>query len=238
MVGKCRTSIESDNNIDTIDYAYGSAVTANTPIYVAGIGALIPQVSADASVTVAYARKGRFKFCVTNSVAVVVGSPVYYNTSTDKIVLTAPTAGFFLGTAVEAVTGNVGGTLFASVLINDSPEPVNKIWTALDVGDTAVTLTAAQVYGGIVYGAMVTARTQTLCSATDLFAVVPGARVGASVILTIVNNGADTDVMTLACPASITNRGLAGHLTVGQNAARTWRIVFTSATAADLFAMN
>lgn len=237
MIGKVRTSIESDNDIDTIDYAYGSAVVANKPIYVAGVGVLIPQVSADASVTVAYARKGRFKACVSNGVAVAVGSPVYYNSSTDVIQLTVPASGFYFGVAVEAATGNSGGTVFASVLINENPESISKVWTATDIGDTAPTLTAAQVYGGIIYGTIVSARTATLCAATDLYAIVPGARVGSAVVVSFINNGADTDALTVACPASITNKGLAGHLTVAQNSARSYRIVFTSATAADLYPM-
>jgi hypothetical protein len=237
MVGTVRTSIDSNNNIDTVNYAYGSAVVANKPIYVAGLGALVPQVSADASISVAYARKGQFEACVTNGTAVVVGSPVYYNTSTDRIQLTVPAAGFYLGVAVEAATGNSGGTVFAGVAINENPETIAKIFSSTDIADTAPTLTAAQVYGGVIYGAIVSARTATLCSAADLYALVPGARVGSSVVVSFINNGADTDALTVGCPASITNKGLAGHLAVAQNTAKSYRIVFTSATAADLYPM-
>lgn len=381
MIGTSYNDIESNNPIDIINYTHSATVTAHKPIYVAGLGVLIPLVSTSAATTeFAAARRGRFNFCVTNSVAITVGLPVYYNTATDKIQLAVPAAGFFLGTAVEAATGNSGGTVYCAILINEEPGSVQqdqferlspatitstgaetmtaaqlvgglvladpggadrtytlptaallvasisgivadgaiecvikntadadekitlaagsggtlsptsiiirqnqalrlkiritnatstseaytvyaieingasdivtsgKInslasqivgkFSAYDMADTAPTLTAAQVLGGVIYGTIVSARTATFCAAADIWALIPGAAVGSSIVVTFVNNGADTDAITVAVPASITNKGLAGHLTVAQNTARSYRLIFTSSTAADLFPMN
>lgn len=120
MVGTTYANIESNNPVDVMEYAHSAAVTAHKPICVAGLGVLLPIASLGANVTGAYARKGRYNFCVTSATVVTAGAKVYYDTATDKIILTVPAAGFFLGVAAEAATGNAGGTVYCPIFINEN----------------------------------------------------------------------------------------------------------------------
>jgi hypothetical protein len=232
MVGKC--IYKHDGGI--VERAHTAAVTAWTPVYIAGLGVCIPQISADANpaVKTTFYVKGVFRFAIDTSITVTQGDRLWYDGTATKVQKTIPAVGFLLGLAMESGTAVAG---YVDVSINAESTPA-KIYTPLDVADTANTLTAEQVLGGVIYGIMVTARTQTLPSAAELWALAPGAAVGSAVDFTVVNCGADSDVMTVAVPASITNKGTAAHLTVGQNAARTYRIIFTSATAADIYPLS
>lgn len=132
MVGKCYLAKEATN---IVNYAYASAVTVMTPIYVGLLGVLIPIASAGAAASAAYYNKGTFNFCVTSSVAVAVGDIVYYDASTDKVVLIPNTNTFPLGKALTAGTGDSGGTVYVEVEINNLDEMREKV----------VTLTNAQL---------------------------------------------------------------------------------------------
>ena len=221
-------------NGGVIERSHASAVTAYTPICIPNIGVMIPQITAGASPTTktAFWNKGIFRFTIDTSITVTQGDVIWYDSAAGAVQKLIPAAGFLLGVAVETGTATAG---YVDVEIN---KPSTRIYTPLDVADTANTLTAEQVLGGIIYGIMVTARTQTLPAASALWAIAPGAAVGSSVDFTVVNCGADSDVMTVAVPGSITNKGTATHLTVAQNAARTYRIVFTSSTAADIYPLS
>lgn len=115
MVGKC-----IDRGIDggIITYAHNAIVTAWTPIYVIGLGVLVPMASAAANVAIGYKRAGVFGFIVANGVAIAKGDKVFYDATNGVIQLTAPTTGFFLGTAQGAGTGNTNGTVLVDVEIN------------------------------------------------------------------------------------------------------------------------
>jgi hypothetical protein len=108
MVGKCRLVSEAVKN-DRIEYTYGSASTAWTPIWHNSFGVLIPMESKDASVENVYYQGGRFNFHIADGVTVAKGDWVYYNTTNDDVQLTNPeSAGFLLGQAVEAGTAEAG----------------------------------------------------------------------------------------------------------------------------------
>lgn len=115
MVGKC-----IDRGIDggIITYAHNAIVTAWTPIYVIGLGVLVPMVSAAANVAIGYKRAGVFGFIVKSGVTIAKGDKVFYDATDGVIQLTAPTTGFFLGTSQGAGTGNATGTVLVDVEIN------------------------------------------------------------------------------------------------------------------------
>ncbi len=115
MVGKC-----IDRGIDggIITYAHNASVTAWTPIYVIGLGVLIAMASAAANVAIGYKRAGVFGFIVKEGVTIAKGDKVFYDATSGVIQLTAPTTGFFLGTAQGAGTGNANGTVLVDVEIN------------------------------------------------------------------------------------------------------------------------
>ena len=114
-VGTCRESFDHDR---TITYAHSSAVTVRTPIYVTGLGVLIPMNTALANVKVTYRRRGIVNFIVANSITTTVGCKVYYDSTNGVITTSVPTAGNLLGTAMDAVTGNSAGTVTCNVNIN------------------------------------------------------------------------------------------------------------------------
>lgn len=115
MVGKC-----IDRGIDggIITYAHNADVTAWTPIYVIGLGVLVPMTSAAANVAIGYRRAGVFGFIVKNGVAIAKGNKVFYDATSGVIQLAAPATGFFLGTSQGAGTGNATGTVLVDVEIN------------------------------------------------------------------------------------------------------------------------
>jgi hypothetical protein len=112
MIGTC---YKSELERDVIKYTHTAATTAWTPIYVSGLGVLIPQSSKDTGVENAFYRVGIFKFYPTSGVSVVKGTKVYYNSATGKIDNTAPAAGFLLGTALESGTGTSSGSVAINV---------------------------------------------------------------------------------------------------------------------------
>ena len=95
---------------DKIKMAYASAVTALTPIFVKGIGALVPETSAAASTSNTFIRLGRFLATIANGITIAQFDPVYYVTATGYVTNVDPglSAGFYLGFAAEA--GSAAGT--------------------------------------------------------------------------------------------------------------------------------
>jgi hypothetical protein len=110
---------------------------------------------------------------------------------------------------------------------------------AANASNTSITLTAAQVMNGIVFDTPASSsKTYTLDVAADIYALIPNAHAGSTVMFTLVNLQATTYTMTLAASATITNGGSAASLIVPVSGARTWLIVFTSGTAAVLYPMS
>lgn len=102
MVGKC-SLVNEVKDCDRILYTHTSATTAWTPIWTAEFGVLIPMVSKDANVQNEFYRGGIFNFTIATSISVANGDIVFYNTSTDTIVVVDPgSSGFLLGQATEA----------------------------------------------------------------------------------------------------------------------------------------
>lgn len=216
-------------NYNVLDLTLTSAVTAWTPVFVAGLGALIPKVTADANVKVAYIRSGRYQFPITTSLTVSRGRAVYYNSAANTVQETIPAAGFYLGVAADNGTGTAG---YVDVLINETVgNSVQPKVTVTDIADTAPTLTAAQIIGGIIKSTPTAARAATLPTAALLLAVIPNAIVGTEVRVTFNNAAAATHALTITDSASITNGGVAAHAAVAAATAKSIRIVFTNVTA-------
>lgn len=246
MVGK--TLLLGDE--DVIVLTLTSAVVKDTPVFVAGIGVLLPQSSADANVAVAYRTCGIVKVVVAESVAVAVGNNVFFDVTAGKAVLDRPTTGFYLGAAVSAGTGTAGGTVGVDVIINKVSDGQGNFQNAnlyaanvleqkvvAGLSDAAVTLTAAQVKGGIITQTPSTGRNITLPAASALLALVPYAVVGSAVEITIKNLASATHAMTVVASSSITNGGIAGDFTVAATANATFWIVFTNVTAGTVAAV-
>jgi hypothetical protein len=106
-----------------IQYKHDAAVTAWTPIYVSGLGPIVPVVNAEADQLCVYYRFGIFKFTVANSTTITAGDAVYYNSASRVVQKTppAPGDGFYLGKAVSSGTGNPTGTVSVEVSLNDNP---------------------------------------------------------------------------------------------------------------------
>lgn len=235
MVGKL--FLQGDD--DSIVLSHTAAVVKDTPIFIAGIGALLPQCSADSGVAVSYKRKGLVTATVTNAVAIAIGSPVFYDSAANKVVLARPAAGFYIGVAVTAGTGNTTGTVGVDVLLNASfsasDSLPSKAVAALANDDA--TLTAAQVLGGIATMTPTAARSVTLPSAATLLALVPNASIGSVIQFTIKNIAATTHNITVVASADITNGGIAGDFTVSAAANATYWIRFTNVTTAPAAVM-
>lgn len=91
-----------------ISFIHTAAVTVGTPIYVTGIGPLIPIVSADADTETSYYKGVRIKCDIISGDTVAKADRVWYDTANDGVTDSAPDAGFPLGVAVEAGTGTAG----------------------------------------------------------------------------------------------------------------------------------
>jgi len=216
---------------NVLDLTLTAAQTTRVPTFVAGIGALIPLTTSGASVKNSYARSGRFQLPISTGETVSMGDLVYYDSSAATVKNTVPAAGFYLGIAADDGTATAG---YVDVLLNETlGNDVQPITTIADAVDTAPTLTAAQVIGGIVEGTPTAARAYTLPTAALLLAVIPNAKVGTEVKLTVCNNAAATHAITITDSASITAGGVAAHAAVAAATAKTIRIVFSNVTAAS-----
>ncbi len=218
MIGYVK-EISEDTSV--IKYAHTSAVVADIPIYKAGIGWMIPQVSAEANVSISYRIEGIFRAPVANGISVVVGQDVFYNETTNRVQAADPGAGHLIGTMIEAATGNAGGTVLANMILNRLAD-VSANFGAEDVVtegivisnsdatviNTAgsVTLTADNLRAGLLLcdpnGA---ARTYTLPTAALLVAAISDAVVGTQFELNIRNTAdANGEWITLAAGANCT----------------------------------
>jgi hypothetical protein len=72
-------------------------VVALTPIFVSGIGALIPETSAAANVACTFIKLGRFLATIANGITIAAFDPVYYVTATGFVTNVDPglAAGFY-----------------------------------------------------------------------------------------------------------------------------------------------
>lgn len=104
-----------------IQYKHDAAVTAWTPIYVSGLGPIVPVVNAEANQLCVYYRFGIFKFTVADSTTITAGNAVYYDRLSKAVQVTVPDNGFYLGKAVSSGTGNPTGTVSVEVSLNDNP---------------------------------------------------------------------------------------------------------------------
>lgn len=233
MVGKL--FLQGDD--DSIVLSHTAAVVKDTPIFIPGIGALLPQCSADSGVAVSYKRKGLVTATVANAIAVAIGSPVFYDSAADTVVLARPAAGFYLGVAVTAGTGNATGTVGVDVLLNASASDSLPSKAVAALTDAAATLTAAQVLGGIATMTPTAARSVTLPSAADLLALVPNASIGSVIQFTIKNIAAATYAITVVASDDITNGGIAGDFTASAATNATYWIRFTNVTTAPAAVM-
>jgi hypothetical protein len=112
MIGACRL-VKEVASCDRVTYAHSSAVVAWTPIFTKNFGVLIPMVSVDADVSVAYYRAGIFNYAIADGVTVAQGDHLYYTVSTGKVTTTAPstvtpTTAFYLGRASAAGSATAG----------------------------------------------------------------------------------------------------------------------------------
>lgn len=99
--------------------------------------------------------------------------------------------------------------------------------TAATNADT--TLTAAQTIGGVVTMTPSTGRTLTTATAAAIVAALgDGAQVGSSFELTVVNNAAATNAITLAGGTGITLGGVAAMATVAAASSVTYLAVVTA----------
>lgn len=235
-------TMEFKQEDEVILYTSTSATVKDTPIYVAGLGVLLPCDSKGANVQNAYRRCGIYRGVVANSVAVTVGANVFYDSAAGTVVLTRPTAGFLLGKAMTAGTGVAALTVSVDVAINQLDDGTGnfgngdvyagrflEVYSVASIADSAVTLTAAQVKNGIVSQTPGAARAVTLPAAADLLTICPRAVVGSSFELTIVNLAANTHVITLTASGTFTVVGLA---TVQPATSATFRVVFSDVSTA------
>lgn len=118
---KCNLSQENKLPLDIIKYAHSAAVTAWTPIYVAGIGVLIAIVSALINTSTQYIKSGRFVFDIQAGETVAQFASVYYDTATGKVTTTSSATTFLLGFACCAGTGTAG-----TVIVELFPYPLSS----------------------------------------------------------------------------------------------------------------
>lgn len=235
QVGACKKVLDTDS---VVDYTHSAEVTAWTPIFKEGVGVLIPQATYAANVKGGYYVRGVFSFIVANSTAVVVGSKLYYN-STDKVVqLTIPTAGFLLGVARTAGTGNATGTVTVEVAINEfadesgvSPAPVFQPFGMTAIDCTAdVTLTIAQLLAGsLAIDAGGSARNVTTPTAAAIVAALPHVPAGSACELVIKNTSdGDTETLTIVGGTGVT---VVGTATVARNNTKVFKVKVVTKTA-------
>jgi len=149
--------------------------------------------------------------------------------SSDGKVQTAVTySGFiYVSYADSVVMGNVSSV----GKINSSLGQVSEYKYVTDEDDNTPTLTADEVYGGIITGTPTTTpKAYTMPSAASLLALIPNAVVGTSIKLTIKNLAAAVNAIAVSGGASITNGGVAGDFTIAASTNATFDIVFTNVT--------
>ena len=128
------------------------------------------------------------------------------------------------------------GLTSSGIVVSTSSQVIGK--ATVKTANTTAALEAGDVIGGIVKSTPESAISLTLPDADDLLALVPGAVVGTTVKFKVVNCAAATHGITLVASDSITNGGIAAHLSVAAATAASFEIVFTNVTdsvAAELY---
>lgn len=128
-----------------------------------------------------------------------------------------------------------GWEKFATV--NSSSGRLFEKKVVTDKVDTAPTLTAAELLGGIITGTPTAARAYTLPAASAVFALAPDSAVGSSFPFTVKNLTAVTHAITVTASTTITNGGIAGDFTVAAATTSTFDFVFTNVTAGSVAAV-
>ena len=101
--------------------------------------------------------------------------------------------------------------------------------------DAALSATAAQIRTKLLVFTPGQARALTMPTPAELYAVVPFAAIGATFEFTVVNAAAATHALTVTAGSGYTNGGHADHLVVAAATAKTFKLVFTSPTAATIY---
>lgn len=139
-----------------------------------------------------------------------------------------------IGYCVEAGTSvtKVRGRLIANSVKDRAQLLIDAIGgrqastVAAEVG--AVTLTPAEVIGGVIDGVPTGAATYTLPTAADLVAGMPGCKVGDMFEFIVTNNSGGANTITMAANASGGTGD--GTLTVAQNVVRKFAVRITNVT--------
>lgn len=217
-------------------------LTAPTGGVTTGVGVLIGRIFAVATKTVAAAAAfvgttmGVWSLAKTSAEAWSVGDPIFWD-NTNKRADNVATAGFrLIGVCVEAAA---------------NPSSTGKVWlfpgcnplqgdylpaAASKATAGGVTLTAAEVIGGIVVADCAgSGRTYTLPTAADLVAAIPGAKIGEIVRCLIVNGSDAAESITLAAGsggAFDTNQTAASRI-IAQNGSKYVHIRLTGVAASS-----
>ena len=123
----------------------------------------------------------------------------------------------------------------SGIVASTSSQVIGK--ATVKTADATATLTAGDVIGGIVKSTPEASINITLPDAVNLLALVPGAVVGTTVKFKVVNCAAATHSITLVASDSITNGGVAAHLSVAPATAASFDIVFTNVTVGSVAAV-
>ncbi|MDP1570345.1 MAG: DUF2190 family protein [Vicinamibacterales bacterium] len=216
-------------------------LTAPTGGVTTGVGVLIGRLFSVALSTVLAAANfvgatvGVWSLAKTSTQVWAAGDKIYWN-NTDKRAENVPTAGFrLIGVCIEAAgnptsTGKVLLLPGVSMAIQGDALPA----AASKATAGAVTLTAAEILGGIVVADCAGAgRTYTLPTAALLVAAIPGAQVG-DIVRCLVVNGSDADeALTLAAGSGggFDANQTASSRVIPQNTSKNVHIRLTNVTA-------
>lgn len=136
----------------------------------------------------------------------------------------------------QAITGNlsVGGTLAVTGVVTNGTVPtlpaIKFVTAAKSVGTLAVgDITGANLT--VLQNTGATPGAQTVRTAAQMLADIPGAVSGSSFMFRIVNTGAGTLTLTADGGATVT---ITGTATIATNIFRDYSLTFTSATAATI----
>ncbi len=215
-------------------------LTAPTGGVTSGVGVLIGRLFAVAlatvSATVSFAgrTRGVWNLAKTSAQAWVAGDPIYWD-PTNKRADNVPTAGFRRIGVATAAAANPSSTGKVRLDGHVGPlQPADALPAAASSNTAGpVTLTAAQILGGIVVADPNGAgRTYTLPTAALLVAAIPGAKVG-DIIRCLIINGADAaEVLTIGAGSggSFDANQTAASQVIGQNSSKTVTIRLTNVT--------
>jgi predicted RecA/RadA family phage recombinase len=217
-------------------------LTAPTGGVTSGVGVLIGRLLTIALGTVAAGaaflgrRCGVWDLAKTNAQAWAVGDKIYWD-NTNKRADNVPTAGFRrIGVCVEAAANPTatGKVLLIPGMAGEIQGDARPAAASLATAGNEV-YTAAQLIGGtIVRDCSGAGRNDTLPTAAQLVAAVPGAQVG-DIIDTLIVNGSDAaETITLVAGAggAFDANQTAASRVIPQNASKTIRVRLTNVTPA------